>query len=69
MQVANMKKDSVALWYKDGREIKVNEKLDFSEGVLTLEITQVSSVSHTVIQTLKTWSAVYQVTNMASTSI
>uniref|UniRef100_A0A8C1PFY3 Myomesin 1b n=1 Tax=Cyprinus carpio TaxID=7962 RepID=A0A8C1PFY3_CYPCA len=64
-KVANMKKDSVALWYKDGREIKVNEKLDFSEGVLTLEITQVSSVSHTVIQTLKTWSAVYQVTNMA----
>ncbi len=52
MQVANMKKDSVALWYKDGREIKVNEKLDFSEGVLTLEIAQVSSISHTVIQTL-----------------
>lgn len=43
-----MKKDSVALWYKDGREIKVNEKLDFSEGVLTLEITQVSSVSHVI---------------------
>uniref|UniRef100_A0A8C2KKQ3 Myomesin-1 n=1 Tax=Cyprinus carpio TaxID=7962 RepID=A0A8C2KKQ3_CYPCA len=41
-KVANMKKDSVALWYKDGREIKVNEKLDFSEGVLTLEITQIS---------------------------
>uniref|UniRef100_A0A8C2A226 Myomesin 1b n=1 Tax=Cyprinus carpio TaxID=7962 RepID=A0A8C2A226_CYPCA len=67
-KVANMKKDSVALWYKDGREIKVNEKLDFSEGVLTLEITQVSSVSHTVIQTLKTWSTIYQVTNMASTT-
>uniref|UniRef100_A0A672P6C2 Myomesin 1 n=1 Tax=Sinocyclocheilus grahami TaxID=75366 RepID=A0A672P6C2_SINGR len=44
-KVANMKKDSVALWYKDGREIKVNEKLDFSEGVLTLEIAQVSSIS------------------------
>ncbi|XP_043099075.1 M-protein, striated muscle isoform X1 [Puntigrus tetrazona] len=41
-KVANMKKDSVALWYKDGREIKVNEKLDFSEGVLTLEIAQIS---------------------------
>ncbi|XP_016118384.1 myomesin-1-like, partial [Sinocyclocheilus grahami] len=41
-KVANMKKDSVALWYKDGREIKVNEKLDFSEGVLTLEIVQIS---------------------------
>ncbi|XP_051524253.1 M-protein, striated muscle-like isoform X5 [Myxocyprinus asiaticus] len=41
-KVGNMKKDSVALWYKDGREIKVSEKLDFSEGVLTLEITQIS---------------------------
>ncbi|KAK7175876.1 hypothetical protein R3I93_000212 [Phoxinus phoxinus] len=41
-KVGNMKKDSVALWYKDGREVKVNEKLDFSEGVLTLEITQIS---------------------------
>ncbi len=48
-----MKKDSVALWYKDGREIKVDEKLNFSEGVLILEITQVSSISHSVIQTLK----------------
>ncbi len=48
-----MKKDSVALWYKDGREIKVDEKLNFSEGVLILEITQVSSISQTVIQTLK----------------
>ncbi|XDV17709.1 hypothetical protein PO909_023531 [Leuciscus waleckii] len=41
-KVGNMKKDSVALWYKDGREVKVNEKLDFTEGVLTLEITQIS---------------------------
>ncbi|XP_067279215.1 myomesin-1 isoform X2 [Pseudorasbora parva] len=41
-KVGNMKKDSVALWYKDGREVKVNEKLDFSEGVLTLEINQIS---------------------------
>lgn len=47
-----MKKDSVALWYKDGREIKVNEKLDFSEGVLTLEIAQVSSVTHVITQIL-----------------
>jgi len=39
-----MKKDTVALWYKDGREVKVNEKLDFSEGVLTLEITQVRRI-------------------------
>ncbi|XP_077058076.1 myomesin-1 isoform X6 [Siphateles boraxobius] len=41
-KVGNMKKDSVAMWYKDGREVKVNEKLDFSEGVLTLEISQIS---------------------------
>ncbi len=40
-----MKKDSVALWYKDGREIKVDEKLNFSEGVLILEISQVRSIS------------------------
>ncbi|XP_073763676.1 myomesin-1 isoform X6 [Danio rerio] len=41
-KVGNMKKDSTALWYKDGREVKVDEKLDFSEGVLTLEIAQIS---------------------------
>ncbi|XP_030635902.1 M-protein, striated muscle [Chanos chanos] len=41
-KVGNMKKDSVALWYKDGREVKANEKLDFAEGVLTLEIAQIS---------------------------
>ncbi|XP_066537025.1 myomesin-1 [Hoplias malabaricus] len=41
-KVGNIKKDTVALWYKDGREIKANEKLDFSEGVLTLEIAQIS---------------------------
>lgn len=41
LKVGNMKKDSVALWYKDGREIKASEKLDFSEGVLSLEITKV----------------------------
>uniref|UniRef100_A0AAR2K4Q9 Myomesin-1 n=1 Tax=Pygocentrus nattereri TaxID=42514 RepID=A0AAR2K4Q9_PYGNA len=41
-KVGNIKKDTVALWYKDGREIKANEKLDFSEGTLTLEIAQIS---------------------------
>ncbi|KAL7876220.1 hypothetical protein AOLI_G00111830 [Acnodon oligacanthus] len=41
-KVGNIKKDTVALWYKDGREIKANEKLDFSEGMLTLEIAQIS---------------------------
>uniref|UniRef100_A0A9J8CBJ6 Myomesin 1 n=1 Tax=Cyprinus carpio carpio TaxID=630221 RepID=A0A9J8CBJ6_CYPCA len=49
------KVNSVALWYKDGREIKVNEKLDFSEGVLTLEIAQVSSVTHEFSVCLCQW--------------
>ncbi|TRY58876.1 hypothetical protein DNTS_027465, partial [Danionella cerebrum] len=49
-KVGNMKKDSVALWYKDGREVKVDEKLDFSEGVLALEITQISKKDAGVIQ-------------------
>ncbi|XP_048123035.1 M-protein, striated muscle isoform X2 [Alosa alosa] len=39
-KVGNMKKESVALWYKDGREVQANEKLDFSEGWLHLEIAQ-----------------------------
>ncbi|XP_012676773.2 M-protein, striated muscle isoform X2 [Clupea harengus] len=41
-KVGNIKKETVALWYKDGREIQANEKLDFSEGVLNLEIAQIS---------------------------
>lgn len=40
-QVGNMKKETSALWYKDGREIKADEHLGFSEGVLKLEIAQV----------------------------
>lgn len=36
-----MKKDTSALWYKDGREIKADENLGFTEGVLKLEIAQV----------------------------
>uniref|UniRef100_A0A4W4DTY8 Myomesin 1b n=1 Tax=Electrophorus electricus TaxID=8005 RepID=A0A4W4DTY8_ELEEL len=55
-KVGNMKKESVALWYKDGREIKANEKLDFSEGVLTLEIAQIS----------KKDAGVYEVVEMCS---
>lgn len=39
----------MALWYKDGREIKANEKLDFSEGVLNLEIAQVTSIYLTLL--------------------
>ena len=41
LQVGNIKKETVALWYKDGREIKADEHLTFTEGVLTLEIAQV----------------------------
>ncbi|XP_062336197.1 myomesin-1 isoform X3 [Osmerus eperlanus] len=41
-KVGNIKKETVALWYKDGREIKADEHLTFSEGVLTLEIAQIS---------------------------
>lgn len=36
-----MKKETSALWYKDGREIKADENLGFAEGVLKLEIAQV----------------------------
>lgn len=36
-----MKKETSALWYKDGREIKAEEHLGFTEGVLKLEIAQV----------------------------
>ncbi|XP_046879450.1 myomesin-1 isoform X11 [Hypomesus transpacificus] len=41
-KVGNIKKETVALWYKDGREIKADEHLTFTEGVLTLEIAQIS---------------------------
>ncbi|XP_010774355.1 myomesin-1 [Notothenia coriiceps] len=39
-KVGNMKKDTSALWYKDGHEIKADENLGFTEGVLKLEIAQ-----------------------------
>nr|XP_061821648.1 M-protein, striated muscle-like isoform X4 [Nerophis lumbriciformis] len=41
-KVGNIKKDTSALWYKDGREIKADENLGFTEGVLKLEIAQIS---------------------------
>uniref|UniRef100_A0A8C8GI33 Myomesin-1 n=1 Tax=Oncorhynchus tshawytscha TaxID=74940 RepID=A0A8C8GI33_ONCTS len=41
-KVGNIKKETVALWYKDGREVKGDEKLTFTEGVLKLEIAQIS---------------------------
>lgn len=39
-----MKKDTSALWYKDGHEIKADENLGFTEGVLKLEIAQVENM-------------------------
>ncbi|XP_056155262.1 M-protein, striated muscle [Lampris incognitus] len=41
-KVGNIKKETAALWYKDGREIKADEHLSFTEGVLKLEIAQIS---------------------------
>nr|XP_019943159.1 PREDICTED: myomesin-1 isoform X5 [Paralichthys olivaceus]XP_019943160.1 PREDICTED: myomesin-1 isoform X5 [Paralichthys olivaceus] len=41
-KVGNVKKETSALWYKDGREIKAEEHLSFTEGVLKLEIAQIS---------------------------
>ncbi|XP_077592599.1 myomesin-1 [Stigmatopora nigra] len=41
-KVGNVKKDTSALWYKDGREIKADQNLAFAEGVLKLEIAQIS---------------------------
>ncbi|MEQ2246535.1 Myomesin-1 [Ilyodon furcidens] len=41
-KVGNMKKETSALWYKDGHQIKVDEHLGFAEGVLKLEIAQIS---------------------------
>lgn len=36
-----MKKETSAVWYKDGHEIKSDQNLGFTEGVLKLEIAQV----------------------------
>ncbi|XP_047205759.1 M-protein, striated muscle [Girardinichthys multiradiatus] len=41
-KVGNMKKDTSALWHKDGHQIKADEHLGFAEGVLKLEIAQIS---------------------------
>ncbi|KAL6097690.1 myom1 [Pungitius sinensis] len=41
-KVGNMKKETSALWYKDGHQIKADENLGFTEGVLKLEIAQIS---------------------------
>ncbi|XP_054478598.1 myomesin-1 [Anoplopoma fimbria] len=39
-KVGNMKKETSALWYKDGHQLKADENLGFTEGVLKLEIAQ-----------------------------
>ncbi|XP_028424960.1 M-protein, striated muscle isoform X3 [Perca flavescens] len=46
-KVGNMKKETSAHWYKDGREIKSDEHLGFTEGVLKLEIAQRDSPADT----------------------
>ncbi|KAM9332098.1 myomesin-1 isoform 1-T1 [Pholidichthys leucotaenia] len=46
-KVGNMKKETSALWYKDGHEIKSDEHLGFTEGVLKLEIAQRDSSADT----------------------
>ncbi|XP_069015689.1 myomesin-1 isoform X4 [Embiotoca jacksoni] len=46
-KVGNMKKETSALWYKDGHEIKADEHLGFTEGVLKLEIAQRDSPADT----------------------
>uniref|UniRef100_A0A8D0A2S9 Myomesin 1 n=1 Tax=Sander lucioperca TaxID=283035 RepID=A0A8D0A2S9_SANLU len=43
-KVGNVKKETSAHWYKDGREIKSDEHLGFTEGVLKLEISYHVSV-------------------------
>uniref|UniRef100_A0A4W5P653 Myomesin 1 n=1 Tax=Hucho hucho TaxID=62062 RepID=A0A4W5P653_9TELE len=51
-KVGNIKKETVALWYKDGREVKGDEKLTFTEGVLKLEIAQISKKDAGVYETV-----------------
>nr|XP_033789856.1 myomesin-1 isoform X2 [Geotrypetes seraphini] len=41
-KVANIKKETSIIWYKDEREIMVDEKHDFKDGVCTLLISEIS---------------------------
>uniref|UniRef100_H0VM87 Myomesin-1 n=1 Tax=Cavia porcellus TaxID=10141 RepID=H0VM87_CAVPO len=41
-KVANIKKETNIVWYKDEREISVDEKHDFQDGICTLLITEFS---------------------------
>lgn len=40
--MANIKKETNIIWYKDDREIMVDEEHDFKDGVCTLLISEVS---------------------------
>ncbi|KAM9774760.1 myomesin-1 isoform 5-T6 [Syngnathus typhle] len=51
-KVGNIKKETSALWYKDGREIKADQNLGFTEGVLKLEIAQISKKDAGVYETV-----------------
>ncbi|KAJ3611068.1 hypothetical protein NHX12_021084 [Muraenolepis orangiensis] len=51
-KVGNIKKDTVALWQKDGREIKSDQQLSFTEGVLKLEIAEISKKDAGVYETV-----------------
>lgn len=60
LQVANIKKETQIVWYKDEREISVDEKHDFKDGICTLLITEVgghrqaSCCLHVAILSLET---------------
>ncbi|XP_061661989.1 M-protein, striated muscle isoform X8 [Syngnathoides biaculeatus] len=51
-KVGNIKKETSAVWYKDGREIKADQNLAFTEGVLKLEIAQISKKDAGVYETV-----------------
>ncbi|XP_037135430.1 myomesin-1 isoform X1 [Syngnathus acus] len=51
-KVGNIKKETTAIWYKDGREIKADQNLGFTEGVLKLEIAQISKKDAGVYETV-----------------
>jgi len=44
--VANIKKETSIVWYKDDREISVDEKHDFKDGICTLLITEVGDYKY-----------------------
>lgn len=44
--MANIKKETSIIWYKDDREISVDEKHDFKDGICTLLITEVGDYKY-----------------------